>query len=118
MNLASRLSARWARIYRQPIDKLACFQADLVNMAYGINPTNYEDYVTRRWLFKMSKASLQALENRIMGVVRVLYLNPSKCFNRKNGKNYSFSEATMMLDKKLEVLGFQFYRHYDLIKSN
>ena len=24
MNLCSKLSARWARIYQQPIDKLAC----------------------------------------------------------------------------------------------
>ena len=38
MNLASKLSARWARIYGQPVDKLACIQADLVNMAYAINP--------------------------------------------------------------------------------
>ena len=44
MNLCSKLSARWARIYQQPIDKLACLQADLVNMAYSINPVNYEDY--------------------------------------------------------------------------
>ena len=34
MNLASKLSARWARIYQQPIDRYACLQADLVNMAY------------------------------------------------------------------------------------
>lgn len=34
-------------------------------------------------------------------MIRVLYMNLSKCFNRMNGKNYSFNEATMMLDKKL-----------------
>ena len=78
MTLASKLSARWARIYQQPVDKLACIQADLANMAYGINPSTYEDYITRRWLLKMSKASLQALEKRIMDMVRVLYMNPSK----------------------------------------
>ena len=50
-------------------------------MAYAINPVTYEDYVTRRWLLKMSKASLQALEKRLMDMVRVLFLNPSKCFN-------------------------------------
>ena len=38
MNLCSKLSARWARIYQQPIDRLVCLQADLVNMAYNINP--------------------------------------------------------------------------------
>ena len=36
MTLASKLSARWARIYQQPVDKFACLQADLVNMAYSI----------------------------------------------------------------------------------
>ena len=117
MTLVSKLSARWARIYGQPIDKLAYLQADFVNIAYAINPTSYEDYVTRRWLLKMSKASLQALEKRLMDMVRVLYLNPSKCFNRKNGKNYSFSEAKKMLDGRLEVLGVQFYRQYNLIKG-
>ena len=33
MTLASKLSARCARIWGQPVDKLACLQADLVNMA-------------------------------------------------------------------------------------
>ena len=44
-------------------------------------------------------------------------MNPSKCFNRKNGKNYTFSEATKMLDNRLEVLGIQFDRQYNLIKG-
>ena len=117
MTLASKLSARWARIYQQPVDKLACMQADFVNMAYAINPITTEDYITRRWLLKMSKATLQALEKRVMDMVRVLYMNPSKCFNRKNGKNYSFDEATKMLDGRLEVLGVQLARQYDLIKG-
>ena len=55
MNLCSKLSARWARIYQQPIDRLACIQADLVNMAY----------------------------KRVMDMVRILYTNTSKCFNEK-----------------------------------
>ena len=38
-------------------------------------------------------------------MVRVLYMNPSKCFSRKNGKNYSTIEAIIMLDKRLEELG-------------
>ena len=117
MNLASKLSARWARIYQQPIDKLACKQADLVNMAYSINPTTIEDFITRRWLLKMSRAYLQALERRLMDMVRILYMNPSKCFSRKNGKNYTTSEATKMLDNKLEELGVNFDRQYNLIKG-
>ena len=117
MNLASKLSARWARIYQQPVDKLACFQADLVNMAYSINPTTSEDFITRRWLLKMSRANLQALERRLMDMIRILYMNPSKCFSRKNGKNYTTSEATKMLDNKLEDLGVQFARQYDLLNG-
>ena len=31
MTLCSKLSARWARIYQQPIDRLACLQSDFVN---------------------------------------------------------------------------------------
>ena len=55
MNLASKLSARWARIYGQPIDRYACLQADLVNMAYAISPSSIEDYITRRWFLKCLK---------------------------------------------------------------
>ena len=117
MNLCSKLSARWARIYQQPIDRLACLQSDLVNMASSIKPTRIEDYITRRWLLKMSNACSQALEKRVMDMVRILYTNPSKCFNRKNGKNYTFEEATRMLDNKLEELGVKYQRQYDLIKG-
>ncbi len=50
-------------------------------------------------------------------MIRILYTNPSKCFNRKNGKNYTFAESTEMLDKKLESLGIKYARQYDLIKG-
>ena len=117
MKLASKLSARWARIYQQPIDEYACRQADFVNMAYSINCQNIEDFITRRWLLKMSRACLQALEKRLMDMVRILYMNPAKCFSRKNGKNYTTSEATKMLDGRLEVLGTMFDKQYSLIKG-
>ena len=52
-----------------------------------------------------------------MEIIRILYTNPSKCFNRKNGKNYTFAAATEMLDKKLENLGIKYARQYDLIKG-
>ena len=117
MNLCSKLSARWARIYQQPIDKLAFLQADLVNMAYSITPQNNEDYLIRRIFLLLSRCCLNAMEVRITAMSGVLYNNPSKCFNRKNGKNYTFKEATEMLDKKLENLGVKYQRQYDLIKG-
>lgn len=92
-------------------------QADFVNMAYSLSGNNPEDYITRRWFLKMSRACLQALERRLMDMVRVLYMNPSKCFSRKNGKNYTTSEATKMLDNRLEELGVKFERQYSLIKG-
>lgn len=69
MNLASKLSARWARIYQQPIDRLSCLQADLINMANSITPKESEDYITRRWLIMMSRACLVALEKRLMDII-------------------------------------------------
>ena len=33
MTLASKLSARWARIYQQPVDKLIFIRSFFVNMA-------------------------------------------------------------------------------------
>ena len=86
-------------------------------MANSINPKEYEDFVTRRWLIIMSRAVLTALEKRVMDMVRVLYMNPSKCFSRKNNKNYSREEATRMLDNTLEQLGVNYGRQYDLIKG-
>lgn len=50
-------------------------------------------------------------------MVRVLYTNPSKCFNRKNGKNYTYGESTELLDKKIENLGIMYQRQYDLLKG-
>lgn len=117
MNLASKLSARWARIYQQPIDRLSCLQADLINMANSITPKESEDYITRRWLIMMSRACLVALEKRLMDMVRILYMNPSKCFSRKNGRNYTKEEAINMLDNTLEELGVKYQRQYDLIKG-
>lgn len=101
----------------QPIDRLACLQADLVNMAYNINPVNYEENVTRKWLLKISYSCLSTLEKRVMDMVRILYTNPSKSFNRKNGKNYSYNEALEMLDKRMEELGIMYQRQYDLLKG-
>ena len=74
MMLTSKLSAKWARIYSEPISKLACMQADLVNMANGIQPSSVEDFITRRWLLMMSRACLVALEKRVMDMVRILDL--------------------------------------------
>lgn len=65
----------------------------------------------------MSGATLTALEKRVMDMVRVLYMNPSKCFSRKNNKNYTKSEAIKMLDNTLEELGVNYQRQYDLIKG-
>ena len=35
----------------------------------------------------------------------------------KNGKNYTKSEAVIMLDNKLEQLGVNYQRQYDLLKG-
>lgn len=64
MNLCSKLSARWARIYQQLIDKLACLQADFANMAYSITPVTNEDFITRRFFLK---SCLNALEKKNYG---------------------------------------------------
>ena len=53
-----------------------------------------------------------------MDMVRVLYMNPSKCFSRKNNKNYTKSEAIKMLDNTLEELGVNYQRQYELIKGS
>ena len=44
-------------------------------------------------------------------------MNPSKCFSRKNNKNYTIEEAIRVLDNTLEELGVNYGRQYDLIKG-
>ena len=55
-NLVILIMFKILLIYQQPIDRLACLQSDFVNMASSIKPTRIEDYITRRWLLKMSNA--------------------------------------------------------------
>lgn len=117
LHLASKLNHKWSTIYQKPIEKYACMQADLVNMAFSISPKNYEDILIRRVLLNLSKAYLNVLDKKMTDMVEVLYCNLVGCFGRKNGKYYSFKEAQSMLDKKLEVLGSAFSKQFDLVKG-
>ena len=115
--LSSKLSSKWVSIYQRPIEKYACMQADLVNMANSVNPVRYEDFLLRRMLLMLARLSLNILDKKMTDMVEVLYANPTKCFNRKNGKNYTRSEAKEMLDKRLEILGKVYDEQFKLIKG-
>ena len=86
-------------------------------MAYSINPTTVEDYITRRWLLKMSRACLQTLEKRLMDMWEYYIWILVNVFQEKTEKNYTTSEATKMLDNRLEELGINFNCQYNLIKG-
>lgn len=78
-------------------------------MAFSITLVTNENFITRRFFLKVSYVCLHALEKRIMDMIRVLYMNPSKCFNRKNGKNCSHN-IIRDIHKK-------YIRNKDLIKN-
>ena len=115
--LTSKLSSKWVSIYQRPIEKYACMQADMVNMANSINPVRYEDFLLRRMLLMLSRLALNILDKKMTDMVEVLYANPTKCFNRKNGKNYTRGEAKEMLDKRLEILGKAYDDQFQMIKG-
>ena len=115
INLVSKLSSRWSYLLQQPIDKLASTQFDFIRMAYKYRVNDYEDYLMKSWYLKNSKATLQALEVRVLDLYDVLSTNPSKVFSRKNGKNYNYATSIRMLDKKFEELGVAFTKQYKLI---
>ena len=57
---------------------MACLQADLINMAYNINPITVEDYITRRWLIVMSRAVLNAFQEKMVKII--LKVKQLKCW--------------------------------------
>lgn len=38
-------------------------------------------------------------------------------FYRNNGKNYTYGEAIVLLDKRMENLGIMYQKQYDLLKG-
>lgn len=116
MNIISKLSSKWIRIYQDPIKKLCFYHADFANMSSSIVPTNYEEYMLKRLYLKLSRLILHILEYRLTDVVDVVY-NNFDTFEKINGKKNTRVEAKDMLDKKLSNLGFKFGIQYKLLNE-
>ena len=105
IDFTKRLSVKNARIFQDPVKKLAMLQADTAYIANEIFPTNLAEYQIRRLLLGISMATLHALDKRMSDVYEMLMVNPSEAFNRQNGKPVPQSEAIGILDKMAETLG-------------
>lgn len=105
IDFTKRLSVKNARLFQEPVKRLAMLQADTAYIANEIFPTNLAEYQIRRLLLGISMATLHALDKRMADVYEMLMINPSEAFNRQNGKPIPQAEAVRILDKLAEDLG-------------
>lgn len=117
LDFTKRLSTKNARIFQEPITRLAMLQADAAYIANEIYPTNRAEYQLRRMLLGVSMATLHALDKRMADVYEILNVNPSDAFNRQNGKPIPKAEAQRILDKLAEELGVMIDTQDALIKG-
>lgn len=117
IDFTKRLSTKNARIYQEPITRLAMIQSDLAYVANEIYPTNRAEYQVRRILLGVSKAVLHALDKRMSDVYECLMVNPSDAFNRQNGKPIPKAEAERILDNMADDLGDMIDKQDGLLKG-
>lgn len=117
IDFTKRLSTKNARIYQDPVKRLAMIQSDLAYVANEIYPTNRAEYQVRRALLNLSMAILHALDKRMADVYENLMINPSDAFNRQNGKPIPKPEAIKILDKLAYDLGDMIDKQDALLKG-
>lgn len=117
IDFTKRLSTKNARIYQDPVKRLAMIQSDLAYVANEIYPTNRAEYQVRRALLILSMAILHALDKRMADVYENLMINPSDAFNRQNGKPIPKPEAIKILDKLAYDLGDMIDKQDALLKG-
>ena len=117
IDFTKRLSTKSARLYQQPVTRLAMLQSDLAYMANEIYPTNRAEYQVRRSLLGVSTAILHVLDKRMADVYENLMVNPSDAFNRQNGKPIPKAEAIKILDKLSYDLGTMIDKQDSLLKG-
>lgn len=117
IDFTKKLTTKNARIYQDPVKRLAMLQSDTAYMANEIYPTNRAEYQLRRALLKVSMATLHALDKRMSDVYQNLMVNPSEAFNRQNGKPVAKAEAIKKLDRLAENLGSRIDRQDNLLKG-
>lgn len=117
IDFTKRLSTKNARVYQNPVTRLAMLQSDLAYIANEIYPTNRAEYQVRRALLSMSMAILHALDKRMADVYENLMVNPSDAFNRQNGKPIPQAEAVRILDKLADDLGNMIDKQDALLKG-
>ena len=117
LDFTKRLSTKNARLFQEPVKRLAMLQADTAYIANEIYPTNRAEYQVRRALLGVSMATLHALDKRMSDVYEILMVKPSDAFNRKNGKPIPEAEAKAILEKMAETLGDMIDTQDALIKG-
>ena len=117
LDFTKRLSTKNARIFQEPVKRLAMLQADTAYISNEIFPTNLAEYQLRRILHGVSMATLHALDKRMADVYEILMVDPSSAFNRQNGKPIPKDEAIRILDKLAEELGVMIDTQDTLLKG-
>lgn len=113
----TKLSARYSRLMAEPIAKLAGEIQDNAEKANSIFPSDDEQRKLRRDYLLRARASLMALDARLLTVYEILSQNPQGCFTNSKGESLPASKASEKLDKMAQHLGELIDQENELLKG-
>lgn len=100
-----------------PIAKLAGEIQDNAEKANSIFPSDDQRRRLRETYLLRARASLMALDARLLTVYEILSQNPQGCFTNSKGDTVPASDATKKLDKMAQHLGELIDQENDLLKG-
>lgn len=113
----TKLSARYSRLMAEPIARLAGEIQDNAEKANSIFPSDDQRKRLREAYLLRARASLMALDARLLTVYEVLNQNPQGSFTNSKGESVPASKASEKLDKMAQHLGELIDQENDLLKG-
>ena len=113
----TRLSARYSRLMAEPIAKLAGEVEDHAEKANSIFPSDEQRIQLRLGHLLEARASLMALDVRLLKCYRTMNKNPEGCFTTGKGDKVPPKEATERLEAMADNLGDLIDHENELLKG-
>ena len=113
----TRLSARYSRLMAEPIAMLAGEVEDFAEKANSIFPSDPQRIDLRIRHPLEARASLMALDVRLIKCFRIMSNNPEGCFTTSTGRTVDAREAAEKLEAMADNLGAKIDRENDLLKG-
>lgn len=117
INFLTRLSARYSRLIAEPIAKLAGEIIDHAEKANSIFPSDQQRVSLRKAHLLEARASLMALDVRLIHVYLILNQNPEGAFTTSKGNAVKSQDAMEKLDKMAQNLGELIDKENELLKG-